>query len=200
MLYILLPLKKPKISTKNIPTISLFVFTVLFMWTFHPIDYVLKSQFVFSQQEEYSSSSGGFLNMDLIWGFVGALGVLIPIATGIAYALKRSVNASTQEFMRKQSENFEKERKETRDQIKNHQDAVSTQISNVNNNVNEKFLASKESIIDIKNTIQDIDEKLDESRTQNTENRMRLNDVERRITNLEQNRHSNSAIGSFGIK
>lgn len=183
---------------KNLLIVSLFVITILIISVFQPLDYV----YSITGDENTTSSSGGggsFIDSNFIWGFIGALGVLIPVATGIAYSLKRSVNASTQEFIKKQSETFEKERKETRDQIQAHQNTVSNQIVTVNNNVNEKFLASKESIIDIKKTIEDIDEKLDESRTQNTENKIRLNEVDRRLYNLEQNRSSHNALGKMGV-
>jgi septal ring factor EnvC (AmiA/AmiB activator) len=157
------------------------------MGIFHPMDFVFHPNYAYSEEANDSGADGSFLNMEMIWGFVGALGVLIPIATGIAYGLKRSVNAATQEFI-----------KQSREQMRDHQNTVSNQITTVNNNVNEKFLASKESIIEIKNTIDDIDEKLDESRTQNTENRMRINDAERRLSNLENNRSANSPMSKFG--
>jgi chromosome segregation ATPase len=154
------------------------------MGVFHPTDYIFYPAY---SQQTTEASSGGLFNMDLIWGFVGAIGVLIPIAVSIAYGLKRSVNSATENFIN-----------QAKDQIRDHQNTVSNQITTVNNNVNEKFLASKESIIDIKRTIEDIDDKLDESRTQNTENKMRINDAERRLTNLETNRSTNNPMGKFG--
>ncbi len=173
------------------------------MWAFHPLDYIAKSQYVFSQVSDSSPTNTNgvqdvFLNANFIWGFVGALAFLVPMVTGVAYWLKRSVNSSTTEFIKKQTETYEKNKQETRQQIQDHQTSVTNQISSVNNNVNEKFNASKESIIEIKKIIEDIDDKLDKSRDANTENRIRLNDVERRISNLERNGGGNSALGGFG--
>ena len=187
------PYSKEKLQQlkKNLVIVSLFVSTILIMGAFHPLDFVFHTNYAYSQQTQ-DSDTGSFLNMDLIWGFVGALGVLIPIATGIAYGLKRSVNSATEKFI-----------SQSREQMRDHQTTVSNQITTVNNNVNEKFLASKESIIEIKRTIDDIDEKLDESRTQNTENKMRINDAERRLSNLERttlerNRNEGSPMGRMG--
>ena len=168
---------------------------------------IVETTFLYSvtNAQEVAKPSGDtttdlFVNIDFIYGFLGALGGLIPIVVGIAFMLKRSVNSSASEFIKRQSEAYEKDKQETRQQIKDYQSSVSTQIDRVNNNVGEKFNSAKENIIEIKKTIEDIDEKLDESRTQNTENRIRLNDIDRRVGLLESNRSSNNALGSMGIK
>lgn len=182
-----------QVLKKNFIIVSLFVSTILIMGFFNPFVWV------YSQQpNEEDTVTDVFLNLDFVYGFLGAMGGLIPIVVAVAYFLKKSVNSATKNFIERQTTEYEKTKRETREQMQDYQSSVKTQIDTVNNNVNEKFNASKESIIEIKRTLDDVDEKLDESRTQNTENRMRLQDVDRRLTNLELNRSSHNPMGRMG--
>lgn len=175
-------------SRRQLPVISLFVVTVLFMWAFHPIDFLLNSQFAYSQ-EEHNPVSDIFLSMNTIYGFLGAMITLIPIVAAVAYWLRRSVNASTNEFIRRQTE-----------EIKDIKSTVTNQITSVNNNVNEKYNNSKDDINEIKETIHDIGDKLDKNRNDNTENRTRIVELDRRVGNLESSRFSSGPMSSMGIK
>lgn len=188
-------------SKENILLMSFFISTVLFMGTFQPFDY-LRDAYSQQQPEQVTvltDSSDVFLDIDFVYGFIGALAALIPIVIGLAYYLKKSVNSATTEFIKRQTDALEQSKRDVKEHMKDYQSNICNQLTTVNNNVNEKFNASKESIIDMKKIIDNIDEKLDESRTSNTENRMRLNDVERRVSMLESNRSSHNPMGKMGL-
>ena len=128
-----------------------------------------------------------FLNPEFVYGLVGALGVLVPIISGLILWLRRTVNRTTEEFIKSQTE-----------QAKQNKEDNQRFMETINNNVNAKFLDTKEDIIEIKRTIDTIDEKMDKQKDSTTVHGERLREHDRRISNLERSGGPSSGLGGGG--